>query len=50
MVKDTNKQRSIVLPKEIDNLVKKDAQENFCSVSAIIKKIIIEHYKKEKSK
>lgn len=45
MIKDTNVQRSVVMPKAIADKVKKEAEENYTTFNAVIKKILIDYYK-----
>lgn len=45
MIKKTNIQRSILLPKDIAIKIEKEAEENYTTFNAIVKKIIIEYYK-----
>lgn len=45
MIKESNVQRSIVLPKAIADKIQKEADDNYISFNAIVKKIIIEYYK-----
>lgn len=45
MIKETNVQKTIVIPKEIAKKIKQEANENFCSESTMVKKILIEYYK-----
>lgn len=48
MIKDTNVQRTIVIPKEIAEKIDKEAKEYYCSSSAVVKKILIAYYKNKK--
>ncbi len=48
MIKDTNVQRTIVIPKEIAEKIDKEAKDNYCSASTMVKKILIEYYKNKK--
>ena len=45
MIKNTNVQKSIVIPKEIATKIKQEAEKRYCSESAIIKHILIEYFK-----
>jgi hypothetical protein len=45
MIKDTNVQKTIVIPKVIVDKIKQEAKENFCSESTMIKNILINYYK-----
>lgn len=46
MLKNTNVQRSIVLPKDMANKIQKIADENFVSFNSIVKMILVEYFKK----
>ncbi len=48
MIKSTNIQRSVVLPKEIYDKVVKEAEQNYSTFNGTIKKILIEYYKDKK--
>lgn len=49
MIKSSNIQKTVIIPKAIAELIKKEAKENFCSESTMIKTILINYYKcKEK--
>lgn len=45
MIKDSNVQKTVIIPREIAGKIKKEAQLNYCSESAMIKFILIEHFK-----
>lgn len=45
MIKETNVQKCVVLPKEIVEKIEKEAKENYCSFSTRVKQILIEYYK-----
>lgn len=45
MIKKTNVQKSIIIPKEIESKIKELAQKNYCSISTMIKNILIEYLK-----
>jgi hypothetical protein len=45
MIKDTNIQRSIVLPKELANKITAMAKENYTTFNAVVKQILIEYFK-----
>lgn len=45
MIKETNIQKSVVMPKELANKIAKEAEENFTTFNQIIKKILIEYFK-----
>ena len=45
MIKDSNVQKTIVIPKEISEKVKQEAEKNYCSESAMVKLILIEYFK-----
>lgn len=45
MIKNTNVQKSIIIPKEISNKIDELAKENYCSASTMIKNILIEYFK-----
>lgn len=45
MIKDTNMQRSIVLPKEINEKINDLAKENYTTFNAIVKQILVEYFK-----
>ena len=51
MIKSTNVQKTVIMPKVVAEMLKKEAKENFCSESTMIKNILISYYKnKEKVK
>lgn len=51
MIKDTNKQISVVIPKEINEKLKHDAKKALSSRNWVARKIIVDYYKnKEKEK
>lgn len=45
MIKETNIQRSIVLPKQIADKINNMAKENYTTFNAIVKQILIEYFK-----
>ena len=45
MVKNSNTQRSIVIPKELAEKVNKFAEENYTTLSNAIRQILIEYVK-----
>lgn len=45
MIKESNVQRTVVLPKEIEKKIEEMAKENFCSFSATVKAILAEYFK-----
>lgn len=45
MIKETNVQKTVVLPKAIAEQLEKEAELNFCSFSTMVKQILIEHCK-----
>lgn len=45
MIKKTNVQKVIIIPKEIVAKIEEDAKENYCSFSNMVKRILIEYYK-----
>lgn len=45
MLKETNIQISCVVPKEIDEKLKKDAEKNMTTKNWVTRKILIEHYR-----
>ena len=45
MIKDTNVQKTIIIPKVIAEKIKQEAKENFCTESTMIKNILINYYK-----
>lgn len=45
MIKDTNIQRSIILPKDIVAKVQEIADADYISFNAVVKKILIEYFK-----
>ena len=45
MIKETNIQRSIVLPKEIALKIENMAKENYSTFNAIVKQILVEYFK-----
>lgn len=48
MIKDTNVQKSIVIPKVISDKIQKEAEDSYISFNAVIKKILIDYYKNKK--
>lgn len=45
MVKSTNIQRSVIIPKEIAEKIKQEAEENYTTFNNVVKKILIDYYK-----
>lgn len=45
MIKDTNVQKAVILPKEIAEMIENEAKLNYCSFSTMVKQILIEHCK-----
>lgn len=45
MIKDSNVQKTIVIPKEIADKIKQEAKKNYCSESTMAKLILIEYFK-----
>lgn len=45
MIKDSNVQKSIVIPKDIADKIKQEAEKNYCSESTMVKLILIEYFK-----
>jgi len=45
MIKNTNIQRSVVLPKEICDKINAMAKENYTTFNAVVKQILIEYFK-----
>ena len=45
MIKDTNVQKAVILPKEIAEKIEHEAKLNYCSFSTMVKQILIEHCK-----
>lgn len=45
MIKDTNIQRSIVLPKAVVEQIQQVADDNYISFNAAVRKIIIDYFK-----
>ena len=45
MIKDSNVQKSIVIPKDIADKIKQEAEKNYCSESTMVKIILIEYFK-----
>lgn len=45
MIKDSNVQKTIVIPKKIAEKIKQEAENNYCSESTMIKQILIEYFK-----
>ena len=45
MIKDSNVQKTAVIPKEIADKIKREAEKNYCSESTMIKLILIEYFK-----
>lgn len=43
MIKNTNTQRSIVIPKEIAEKLNKIANDNYITATALIRRILIEY-------
>lgn len=44
---DTNIQRSIVIPKELNEKVKREAEELCTSTNCVIRKILTDYYKRK---
>lgn len=47
MIKDSNVQRSIVLPKELNDKINAIAKENYTTFNAIVKAIILGYFKEK---
>ena len=45
MIKESNVQKSVVIPKEIAEKIKQEAEKNYCSESTMMKIILIEYFK-----
>ena len=45
MIKESNVQKSVVIPKEIAEKIKQEAEKNYCSESTMMKLILIEYFK-----
>lgn len=45
MIKNSNVQRSVVMPKDIYEKLNQMAEENYSTVSNVIKQILIEYFK-----
>ena len=45
MIKNSNIQRSVVMPKDIYEKLNQMAEENYTTVSNVIKQILIEYFK-----
>lgn len=45
MIKDSNVQKTIVIPKDIAEKIKQEAKKNYCSESTMVKFILIEYFK-----
>ena len=45
MIKESNVQKSVVIPKEIADKIKQEAEKNYCSESTMMKLILIEYFK-----
>lgn len=45
MIKDSNVLRSVLLPKELADKIQADADSNYTSFNAIVRRILIEYYK-----
>lgn len=45
MIKDSNVQKTIVIPKEIAEKIKEEAKKHYCSESTMTKLILIEYFK-----
>ena len=45
MIKESNVQKSVVIPKEIAEKIKQEAEKNYCSESRMMKLILIEYFK-----
>ena len=50
MIKNTNTQRSIVIPKEIAENLNKIANDNYITTTALIRRILIEYVNKNNKK
>lgn len=49
MIKDTNIQKSIVIPKELEEKIVKEAKENYGSFNWVIRKVLTDYFRdKEK--
>lgn len=42
-------QRSIVIPKEIEEKINKEAEENFASANFVVRKILTNYYKNKEN-
>ena len=49
MIKSTNVQKTIVIPKDIFAKIENEAKGNYCSFSTMVKNILIEYYKNKKN-
>ena len=45
MIKDSNVQKTIVIPKEIAEKIKQESKNNYCSESTMVKLILIVYFK-----
>lgn len=45
MIKETNVQKTVVLPKAIAEQLEQEAKTNYCTFSNMVKQILIEYYK-----
>jgi hypothetical protein len=45
MIKESNVQKAVIIPKEISKKIEADAKKNYCSFSTMVKQILIEYYK-----
>ena len=45
MIKETNVQKTVVLPKDIAEQLEEEAKMNYCTFSNMVKQILIEHCK-----
>ena len=49
MIKNSNIQRSVVMPKDIYEKLNQMAEENYTTVSNVIKQILIEYFKNKRN-
>ena len=45
MIKESNVQKTIIIPKEIAEKVKQEAKKNYCTESTMVKLILIEYFR-----
>lgn len=45
MIKESNVLRSVMLPKELVDKIQQDADSNYTSFNAVVRKILVEYYK-----